>query len=131
VFVPTHYLYEAKYCRRIGLMVDGRLVALDTPAELKRTWVPDRVLLVRGRNLTAGAADLRTRPGVRAAEPFGAGLHLRVDPAAWSGEAVRAVLETSGGEGVSVEVAEPTLEDVFLAVVGRGAEAQAAQEVAP
>jgi hypothetical protein len=30
-----------------------------------------------------------------------------------------------------VEVAEPTLEDVFLAVVGRGAEAQAAQGVAP
>ncbi len=131
VFVTTHYLDEAEYCRRIGLMVDGRLVALDTPAELKRTWVPDRVLLVRGRNLTAGAAALRARPGVRAAEPFGAGLHLRVDPAAWDGAAVRTVLEASGGEGVSVEVAEPTLEDVFLAVVGRGAEAQAAQEVAP
>ena len=137
VFVTTHYLDEAEYCRRIGLMVDGRLVALDTPAELKRTWVPDRVLLARGRNLTDGAAALRARSGVRAAEPFGAGLHLRVDPGAWTGDAVRAVLEASGGEGVSVEEAEPTLEDVFLAVVGRGAEAQAErpataeQEVAP
>lgn len=131
VFVTTHYLDEAEYCRRIGLMVDGRLVALDTPAELKRTWVPDRVLLVRGRNLSGGTAALRGRPGVRAAEPFGAGLHLRVDPAAWSGEAVRGILEANGGEGVSVEVAEPTLEDVFLAVVGRGAEAQAAQEALP
>src|SRR5574337_139417 len=45
VFVTTHYLDEAEYCRRIGLMVDGKLVALDTPPELKRTWVPDRVLL--------------------------------------------------------------------------------------
>jgi ABC-2 type transport system ATP-binding protein len=125
VFVTTHYLDEAEYCRRIGLMVDGRLVALDTPAALKREWVPDRVLLVRGRNLAAGAAALRGSPGVRATEPFGAGLHLRVDPAAWSAEAVRAELAGRGGEGVSVEEAEPSLEDVFLAVVGRGASAEA------
>jgi ABC-2 type transport system ATP-binding protein len=128
VFVTTHYLDEAEYCRRIGLMVDGRLVALDTPAALKRTWVPDRVLLVRGRNLSDGAAALRELPGVRAAEPFGAGLHVRVDPSAWSAEAVGAAIGQRGGEGISVEESEPSLEDVFLAVVGRGAPAT---EVAP
>jgi ABC-2 type transport system ATP-binding protein len=125
VFVTTHYLDEAEYCRRIGLMVDGRLVALDTPAALKRDWVPDRVLLVRGRNLGAAAEALRGSAGVRAAEPFGAGLHVRVDPASWSAESVRAALAGRGGEGVSVEEAEPSLEDVFLAVVGRGASAEA------
>ncbi|HET8725637.1 MAG TPA: ABC transporter ATP-binding protein [Anaeromyxobacteraceae bacterium] len=123
VFVTTHYLDEAEYCRRIGLMVDGRLVALDTPAELKRTWVPDRVLLVRGRNLGPGAAALRELPGVRAAEPFGAGLHVRVDPAAWTGDGVGAELARRGADGVAVEESEPSLEDVFLAVVGRGASA--------
>jgi ABC-2 type transport system ATP-binding protein len=128
VFVTTHYLDEAEYCRRIGLMVDGRLVALDTPAALKRTWVPDRVLLVRGRNLSDGAAALRELPGVRAAQPFGAGLHVRVDPSAWSAEAVGAAIGQRGGEGISVEESEPSLEDVFLAVVGRGAPAT---EVAP
>ncbi len=120
VFVTTHYLDEAEYCRRIGLMVDGRLVALDTPAELKRTWVPDRVLLLRGRAMVTAAADLRGRPGVRAVEPFGAGLHVRVDPTAWTADAVRAAAEAAGGLEVSVEEAEPSLEDVFLAVVGRG-----------
>ncbi len=120
VFVTTHYLDEAEYCRRIGLMVDGRLVALDTPAELKRTWVPDRVLLLRGRAMVTAAADLRGRAGVRAVEPFGAGLHVRVDPAAWTAEAVRAAAEAAGGLEVAVEETEPSLEDVFLAVVGRG-----------
>jgi ABC-2 type transport system ATP-binding protein len=120
VFVTTHYLDEAEYCRRIGLMVDGRLVALDTPAALKREWVPDRVLLVRGRNLADGAGALRASPGVRAAEPFGAGLHVRVDPAAWTAASVGSLLAGKGGEGVSVEESEPSLEDVFLAVVGRG-----------
>jgi len=47
IFVTTHYLDEAEYCGRIGLMVDGRLVALDTPDALKKRYVPDRVLAVR------------------------------------------------------------------------------------
>ena len=119
VFVTTHYLDEAEYCRRIGLMVEGRLVALDTPASLKRTWVPDRVLTVRGKGLAALPALLSSLPGVRAAEPFGAALHVRVDPAAWDPEGIRSAAEARGGEGVSVEEAEPSLEDVFLAVVGR------------
>ena len=42
VFVTTHYMDEAEYCERVGLMADGELVALDTPAALKRTWAPDK-----------------------------------------------------------------------------------------
>jgi len=39
-FVTTHYLDEAEYCDRIGLMAEGRLVALDTPEALKRRYAP-------------------------------------------------------------------------------------------
>jgi len=35
VFVTTHYMDEAEYCNRISIMVDGRLEALDSPANLK------------------------------------------------------------------------------------------------
>jgi ABC-2 type transport system ATP-binding protein len=121
VFVTTHYLDEAEYCRRIGLMVDGRLVALDTPAGLKATWVPDRVLVARGRGLAAAGARLTGSAGVRAVAPFGAGLHLRVDPARLDGAGVAAALRGAGAEAVEVEEAAPSLEDVFLAVVDRGA----------
>ena len=34
VFVTTHYMYEAEYCDRVSIMVDGRIEALDTPARL-------------------------------------------------------------------------------------------------
>ena len=126
VFVTTHYLDEAEYCRRIGLMVDGRLVALDTPAALKRSWVPGRVLLVRGRGLARAAGDLRGQGGVLGVESFGAGLHVRVEPAAWSPARVTAALSAAGASEVGVEEGEPSLEDVFLAVVGRsGAGAEA------
>ena len=38
VFVTTHYLDEAEYCNRVSIMVDGRISALDTPAELKKEY---------------------------------------------------------------------------------------------
>ena len=125
VFVTTHYLDEAEYCRRIGLMVDGRLVALDTPSALKRAWVPDRVLVVRGRGLARAAEALRRRPGVHAVEPFGAGLHVRADPALWNRAAVQEALAAAGAESPTVDETEPSLEDVFLAVVGGSAAAGA------
>jgi ABC-2 type transport system ATP-binding protein len=125
VFVTTHYLDEAEYCRRIGLMVDGKLVALDTPAGLKRTWVPDLVLVARGQGLALAAAALRQLPGVQAVAPFGAALHVRVDPARLDAERVRAALAGAGASGVAVEATPPSLEDVFLAVVDRGARAEA------
>jgi drug efflux transport system ATP-binding protein len=127
VFVTTHYLDEAEYCRRIGLMVDGRLVALDTPAALKRTWVPDRVLVVRGVDLARAAEALRAQGGLRGVATFGAGLHVRVDPARWTAAAVADALRQAGAREVRVEEAEPTLEDVFLAVVERGARTEEAR----
>lgn len=38
VFATTHYMDEAEYCNRVSIMVDGRIEALDTPANLKRTY---------------------------------------------------------------------------------------------
>lgn len=35
VFVTTHYMDEAEYCKRVSIMADGKIVALDTPANLK------------------------------------------------------------------------------------------------
>jgi len=119
IFVTTHYLDEAEYCARIGLMVDGRLVALDSPAALKRRYVPGRVFLARGQNLGSAAASLRDRPGILAVEPFGAGLHLQVSAADWDPTAVAAALTSAGAQAVEVEAGEPTLEDVFLAAVAR------------
>ena len=38
VFVTTHYMDEAEYCNRVSIMVDGRIDALDTPEQLKKTF---------------------------------------------------------------------------------------------
>src|SRR5882757_6526552 len=38
VFVTTHYMDEAEYCNRVSIMVDGKIEALDTPNQLKKTF---------------------------------------------------------------------------------------------
>jgi ABC-2 type transport system ATP-binding protein len=38
IFVTTHYMDEAEYCHRVSIMVDGRIEALDTPANLRRQF---------------------------------------------------------------------------------------------
>jgi len=41
IFVTTHYMDEAEYCNRVSIMVDGRIDALDTPANLKKDYSAD------------------------------------------------------------------------------------------
>ena len=58
VFVTTHYMDEAEYCNRVSIMVDGRIEALDTPAQLKKTYAAksmDEVFLKLARKATRAA----------------------------------------------------------------------------
>jgi ABC-2 type transport system ATP-binding protein len=43
VFVTTHYMDEAEYCNRITIMSEGKIVALDTPENLKKQYQSDSV----------------------------------------------------------------------------------------
>ncbi len=56
VFVTTHYMDEAEYCDRVSIMVDGRIVALGTPPELKERYGADSIDDVFVRLARAGAA---------------------------------------------------------------------------
>jgi ABC-2 type transport system ATP-binding protein len=55
IFVTTHYMDEAEYCNRVSIMVDGKIEALDTPAQLKKTYEAesmDEVFLKLARKAT-------------------------------------------------------------------------------
>jgi ABC-2 type transport system ATP-binding protein len=58
IFVTTHYMDEAEYCHRVSIMVDGRIDALDTPQQLKKTYGADSmdgVFLKLARNAKRSA----------------------------------------------------------------------------
>lgn len=125
VFVTTHYMDEAEYCARVGLMVDGVLEVLDTPEALKRTHVPGTMLAIEGSDLHRGIAPLAALPGVIAVEPFGAGLHVRL-AGGLDHAVIRAALVPSGAKVQRIHAIEPTLEDVFLEIVAPRAKQEAA-----
>jgi ABC-2 type transport system ATP-binding protein len=129
IFVTTHYMDEAEFCARVGLMVDGRLVALDTPRALKTRFAPGKTLVYRGQNMHRAVSAVRALPVVRAADLFGADLHVRMDERVDPGDAVEPALYIAGAAPITSEPVEPTLEDVFLAVVGRTAQATSTSAV--
>jgi ABC-2 type transport system ATP-binding protein len=125
--VTTHYMDEAEYCGRVGIMREGRLLAMDAPSALKKSALPGLawdVLLdeAAGREQHQQAASLlKALDGLLACPcVLRAGLvsdHLRaISPQGLSEDDFRAALEQAGVSEVRLEVVEPTLEDVFLAL---------------
>ncbi len=117
IVVSTAYLDEAERATRVGLLHQGRLLAVDTPHRLKR--LIDGVLLeVRAdRPRPAAAALRRALPG-HTVNLFGDRVHV----VSQVPDETRAVVTTTlAREGIaleSVRPADPSLEDVFVAVLG-------------
>ncbi len=118
VFLTTHYMDEAEHCHRIGLIYAGRLVALDTPTNLKRTTIRGEVVAIEGQPQERARALARGLAGVRDVAPHGARLHAIVDDAARRSTQILSALQAGGIADARVEPIDPSLEDVFVALVG-------------
>jgi ABC-2 type transport system ATP-binding protein len=118
ILVTTHYMDEAEYCGRVGMMRDGKLLALDTPAALKRQVIPGDVWEVHAEPLQIALNACEICPGVLRVGL--AGDHLRMTTERGMKEADLLLgLQTSGLKVSLLEVGEPTLEDVFLSLAKR------------
>lgn len=109
ILVTTHLMEEAERCDRLGILNQGRLVALGTPAELKREIGGD-VVVLEAREPESLATRIAARMGVT---PAVLGGKLRLERE--NGHLfASAVMEAFPGEIESISVSKPTLEDVFL-----------------
>ena len=114
IMVTTHYMDEAEYCERVGVMRDGKLLAMDTPTNLKKSIIKGDVWEVFAHPLEQGLEVLHELDGV---ERVGlAGDHLRVISSKVKEEAMQSLLSRKKIRVEKIERGEPTLEDVFLAL---------------
>ena len=123
VFVTTHYMDEAEYCHRLTLINRGTIVALGTPAELKRASMPGELVLVECEPLGTALDILQKTPGVLDATVFGSTLHLIVPEARAIIPMLRNRLAQGGIAVAKIERIQPTLEDVFVSLAGARKEA--------
>jgi ABC-2 type transport system ATP-binding protein len=121
ILMSTPYLDEAERCTRVALVHEGRVLAADEPARLRRL-IPGRMLEVIAPGTTA-ADTLRQLPGVQDAQVFGERIHVTLQDESGSGEEQfrNALLQTSLA-GVPVRQVQPSLEDVFIAQLSGGRE---------
>lgn len=119
IFVTTHYMDEAEHCNRIGLMYGGKLVALDSPAALKHKVIDGHVLEIEGSPQDQLRTLVAAQEGVREVAPHGARLHAIVDDAALRIPQIAQLLQSPEISDGRVEQIDPSLEDVFVTLVGR------------
>jgi len=117
ILVTTHYLEEAEYCQRVGIMIRGRLLALDEPAILKRTALPGEAWDVFADPALEALEELEADPSVLRAGLAGDHLRAITRPGVGAGD-LQARLSARGYRQVRQEPVEPSLEDVFLALAG-------------
>jgi ABC-2 type transport system ATP-binding protein len=115
-FVTTHYMDEAEYCSRVGIMSAGRLLAIDSPSALKQAYLSGLAWDIYAVPLLPSLKALEAVPGI--IRTGLAGDHLRaITTKGIDKTDLLEPLAVSGIRDVRVEMAEPTLEDVFLSLI--------------
>lgn len=117
VFVTTHYMEEAEYCDRLGLIHHGELIAAGTPEELKTQLMQDEVLDVQCERPQDTIDMLEALDSVKEVALFGNGLHIVAPNAEAASHEIRAALVAAGVRIDRIEPIKPSIEDVFVSLV--------------
>lgn len=128
ILATTHYMDEAEYCNTIGMMYQARLIALASPDTLKDN-LPGTLISIESSQLVAAETLVSQIPGVLDAALHGVQLHILFqEPAS------QAIFESAlAGAGISIsslEIIQPSLEDVFINMVDKELRRQAQNELA-
>ena len=132
ILLTSHYMAEVdELCDRVAIVDHGRILAIGTPAELKRRVQRESIFRLEVDRLPGGTQALAQLPGVvgavapsaadasDGAAPQTVSVKLTLAEDAALGGVV-AALSAMGASIVALQKSEPTLEDVFIELVGRG-----------
>jgi len=117
IFMTTHYMEEAEYCDRIGIIDHGQLIALDTPAALKHMVGQDVVRLSTNDN--EKAITEIARDGNRQAKSVDGAVIVEGENGQQLAARLIRQLTLADIEVSEVNVQAPSLEDVFVYLTGR------------
>lgn len=125
ILVTTHYMDESEYCNQVGILSEGKLLAMGAPTHLKES-LPGRMWdIIIGREeqsqidqLLPVLDVLNSVPGVKRTSLAGDQLRALVESQLGQADLTR-ILAAAGIMSVQVEPAQPMMEDVFMSLVKR------------
>jgi ABC-2 type transport system ATP-binding protein len=117
VIISTPYMDEASRCHRVGFMKSGRIIAEDTPSNLK-AMLTGRILELRGSPIKVLRQVAHSDKDVEDVQAFGDRLHIRVgeNKAQDVLDRLKAEVRSAGGQVDVLRIVPATLEDVFIAL---------------
>jgi ABC-2 type transport system ATP-binding protein len=122
ILLTTHYMEEAdQLCDRVAIMDHGRILALDTPAALKRSLDADTIVVVRADgDADELAAQIAQRvDGITHTRVISGGVELHARNAPRLVPRVVSAAEEAGFDVADLSVSEPSLENVFIDLTGK------------
>jgi len=115
IVMATPYMDEAERCSRVGLLAQGRLLAADTPGNIK-SLMRGTVIEVVCTDIRRAFAVLKGLPGVREVQLFGDRLNAVVDEPEKEVRVIEAALLREGIPILQKRILPPSLENVFISV---------------
>jgi ABC-2 type transport system ATP-binding protein len=122
IMLTTHYMEEAdQLCGRVAIMDRGRILAMDTPASLKKQIDADTIVTVTATGDRDDLARVLTEriPGVTHTRSIDGGVELHVKGEGRLLPKVVTAAEEAGFPVLDLSLTEPTLETVFINLTGK------------
>jgi ABC-2 type transport system ATP-binding protein len=122
ILLTTHYMEEAdEFCDRVAIMDHGRILALDTPAQLKASIGVGRIVIVSAAGDLDSLANALVEgvAGAHKARVVDGRIHLSVDASEGMLPRIIDAAEAAGSSVHDLSVTEPTLESVFINLTGK------------
>jgi ABC-2 type transport system ATP-binding protein len=122
ILLTTHYMEEAdQLCGRVAIMDHGKVLALDTPAQLKQGVGADTIVTIKatGDSGALAAALTENVVGVTNSRAIDGGVELHVQAGERLVPRIVTAAEGAGFPVVDLSVAEPSLETVFINLTGK------------
>ena len=108
---------EAEHCHRLGLMYQGKLIALGSPHQLKTEQVKGELVEVITSDYARSLAALSTDARYHQISLFGSAIHVIVDEASTATPEIKRLLESRGVAVNSINRVLFSMEDVFISLM--------------
>ena len=118
IVVSTPYMDEAVLCERIALIQGGRIMSVDTPANIMAGF-PVKLYAFKADNIYKLLTELRKRPETDSSYAFGEYIHVTLRNNSSNISEIQRSLEQEGHTGVEIKEIPPTIEDSFIRLMNQ------------